>query len=316
MKKRILICLILVSSVLTMNAQTWIGSLDVNGNLWRNGNVGIGTINPITTSKLEVHGITSIGQFTNGTAVIDAFNSYAYFGCNTATNGIAIGPNGNVGIGTTSPIAKLHIDNGANTDGAVLATSSENNKLVVSSGMTQPVYVSTFRITQQFDNDRNNGYISFNRGGSTAGGFLTFGSWGQERLRIDGVGNIGIGTLSPAYKLDVCGTIRAKEIKIDLLGGCDFVFKSDYKLMDLKTLEQFVQTNQHLPEIASEKEMVENGINMKELQMKLLQKMEEMTLYIIEQNKKNEQQSERIEQQNQEMKILKEKIGKIEKASK
>ena len=58
--------------------------------------------------------------------------------------------------------------------------------------------------------------------------------------------------------------------------------------MDLKQLEEFVKANQHLPEIASEKEMVENGVDMKEMQMKLLQKIEELTLYTIEQNKKIE----------------------------
>lgn len=125
---------------------------------------------------------------------------------------------------------------------------------------------------------------------------------------IDGNnGNTGIGTITPSYKLDVCGTIRAKEVKVDLLGTCvpDFVFKKDYKLMSLNDLEKFVTDKQHLPEIPSEKEMIENGLNMKEFQMKLLQKMEEMTLYIIEQNKKNEKQE-------QELKILKAKIKKIE----
>ena len=78
--------------------------------------------------------------------------------------------------------------------------------------------------------------------------------------------------------------------------------------MDLKKLEEFVKTNQHLPEIAPEKEMVENGVNMKELQMKLLQKIEELTIYTIEQNKKNEQQNAKI-------KTLEEKIEKLESAS-
>ena len=56
--------------------------------------------------------------------------------------------------------------------------------------------------------------------------------------------------------------------------------------MDLRELEQFVQTNHHLPEIPSEKEMHENGVNMMELQMKLLQKIEELTLYTIQQEEK------------------------------
>lgn len=110
--------------------------------------------------------------------------------------------------------------------------------------------------------------------------------------------NIGIGTNSPAYKLDVCGTIRAKEIKVDLLGGCDFVFEKDYKLLSLSELETFVNKNKHLPEIASEKEMIENGLNMKDFQLKLLQKIEELTLYTIEQNK--------------EIKNLKKKVQKLE----
>lgn len=113
--------------------------------------------------------------------------------------------------------------------------------------------------------------------------------------------NMGIGTSSPAYKLDVCGTIRAKEIKVDLLGGCDFVFEKDYKLIKLDDLETYVNTNKHLPEIASEKEMIERGLNMKDFQLKLLQKIEELTLYTIEQNK--------------EIKNLKKKVLKLETKS-
>lgn len=123
-------------------------------------------------------------------------------------------------------------------------------------------------------------------------------------------GSVGIGTNNPVNKLDVCGTVRARELKVDLTGSCpDFVFKPGYNLMDLKTLEKFVSTNHHLPEIDSEKEMTENGINVNVLQMKLLQKIEELTLYTIEQNKA-------IEELKQTVKVQNEKIEKLEKGRK
>lgn len=87
-------------------------------------------------------------------------------------------------------------------------------------------------------------------------------------------------------KLEVDGIIHAKEVLIDTnFPLADYVFKSDYKLMSLNELEQFVQTNKHLPEIPSAEDVAEKGLSIGEMQNKLLQKIEELTLYIIDQNK-------------------------------
>jgi hypothetical protein len=98
-------------------------------------------------------------------------------------------------------------------------------------------------------------------------------------------GNIGIGTESPDYKLDVCGTIRAKEVKV-AVGWCDFVFDSKYKLMPLTEVEKFIKKNKHLPGINPGAEIETDGLNMGEMQAKHMLKIEELTLYLIEQNKK------------------------------
>jgi hypothetical protein len=121
-------------------------------------------------------------------------------------------------------------------------------------------------------------------------------------------GNVGIGTVSPGYKLDGIRTVRSREIKVDLTGA-DFVFENEYKLMPLSELEKFIKTNKHLPEIATAKEMQESGANLGDLNTKLLQKIEELTLYTIEQNKQ-------LEKQNEKILLLEEKVKTIELAIK
>jgi hypothetical protein len=315
MKKQILISLISIGSILTMNAQ-WNGTTNLDDNLWRNGNVGIGTVTPsrlLTIRKDVLNGVGAGIMLMNNqysgnngaeTEIIfsnytDTDNPFRYFKIHNVGAGInglpdrlsfgssdlvnsiyqdwlTIKSSGNIGIGTISPTSKLDINQSSNTDWAAqifnTGGSGKGLRIKCASGDDNTP------IAQMEDNI------------------------GNVRMIVQTKGNVGIGTTSPAYKLDVNGTIRANEVKVCLPGGCDFVFKSDYKLMDLKKLEEFVKINQHLPEIAPEKEMVENGVNMKELQMKLLQKIEELTLYTIEQNK--------------ELQLLKEKIARLEAALK
>jgi hypothetical protein len=119
-------------------------------------------------------------------------------------------------------------------------------------------------------------------------------------------GNVLIGKTSQTntvYKLDVAGKIRADEIVVNTTGA-DFVFEPTYKLRSLAELEAFIKTNKHLPEIAPAKEMQENGVSAGEMQSKLLQKVEELTLYMIEQQKIVEQLNIKVKEQDDRIKEL------------
>ncbi len=120
-------------------------------------------------------------------------------------------------------------------------------------------------------------------------------------------GNVGIGTTTPFYKLDVNGTIRAREVLVNTNTGADFVFDEDYALRPLNEVSDFIRANRPLPEIPPAADMVANGVDMGELQIKLLQKVEELTLYMIEQEKKNIEQEKRIIEQEKRIRELENK---------
>jgi len=96
-------------------------------------------------------------------------------------------------------------------------------------------------------------------------------------------GNVGIGTTNPDSKLTVKGNIHAEEVKVDLsVPGPDYVFKEGYDLKSLEEVQNHIQEHGHLPNIPSAEEMEINGIQLGEMDMKLLEKIEELTLYVIE----------------------------------
>ena len=120
--------------------------------------------------------------------------------------------------------------------------------------------------------------------------------WTAGDSWINNNSNFGLGTNTPQCKLDVRGTIRADEILVNTVSGADFVFDKDYKLRSLDEVKTYIQANRHLPEIPSAVDMKENGVSLDKLTIQLLQKVEEFTLYIIEQEKRIKEQDERIQE--------------------
>jgi hypothetical protein len=121
----------------------------------------------------------------------------------------------------------------------------------------------------------------------------------SEAMRISSSGNVLIGKTTQAntnYKFDVNGSMRANEIKVNT-SGADFVFEEDYKLRSLAETEAFIKANKHLPEIAPAETMKRDGIELGEMNIKLLQKIEELTLHLINLNKTVESQNLKIADQ-------------------
>lgn len=229
---------------------------------------------------------------------------------------------GKMGIGTTLPLSKLHvsdIDRTTLTIGGPSTSSQAVGDLTFKPSNTSPVGGAAFW-TWSFRTDNfasNIGdfvlYSNNNLSYTTpiiaqADGDLILGT-GNTGYRL---GNVGIGTTAPAYKLDVVGeshfadamsigttkatsgfllsvggSVRAEEIEVSLTTTWpDYVFSEDYELKPLSEVELYIKENSHLPNVPSDEEVSENGINLGEMDAILLQKIEELTLYVIELEKK------------------------------
>ena len=135
---------------------------------------------------------------------------------------------------------------------------------------------------------------------------LAYNSFSQSPVGFPTGITVGTGVSIPAgstYKMAVSGGIITEKVKVATNGTAfwaDFVFAKNYRLRSLESVESFIKINKHLPEIPSTAEVTKNGIDLAETQALLLQKIEELTLYVIEQNKK-------IERLNKEVKHLSKK---------
>lgn len=119
---------------------------------------------------------------------------------------------------------------------------------------------------------------------------------GTEAFSILSNGNVGIGTTDPKVKLAVNGDIKATKLTVTQTPWADYVFDKSYKLPTLKEISEFIKENHHLPGIPSEAEVKKNGINVGENQALLLKKVEELTLYLIDQNNRIIKQQKTIDE--------------------
>ncbi|MCC8427251.1 hypothetical protein [Mucilaginibacter sp. UR6-11] len=318
--KKIILGVIALALTLPASAQ-WTNLTNINNT--NTGNVGVGKNAPtvlLTVGNDNGNGTTDLQRPlalvngaslspANGSAVglafaignnnnpaqklgtIDVFNEY--FNINASmrfstvtgsslTEKMRIDATGNVGIGTTNPGRKLDI--------------------LASAGVTPLAAVGA------------NGYLLIDNVGSgqsfyQANAFHQFqGTSGNPIMTLFSTGNVGIGTTQPDAKLTVNGTIHSTEVKVTAtVPPPDYVFDPAYKLPKLSELKTYLDDNHHLPEIPSASDIEKNGINLSEMNLKLLKKVEELTLYAIEAKK----ESDELKSQNAKLKQSLENINVI-----
>jgi len=212
---------------------------------------------------------------------------------------VRISSSGNVGIGTTDPgnttlSLSKEVTSGYSYVHLIKVSGSSNNVnttkalAIKANGIDDAFLVLGSGIIRTKGDE-----LHFNQNTSSTSTInsnvpIRFKVGGDEMMRITENGNIAIGATTPGdYKLAVKGNIRAEEVVVELMDSWpDYVFEADYPLMQLDELQSFISENNHLPDVPNARQISEEGISLGEMNALLLKKVEELTLYILKQDKR------------------------------
>jgi trimeric autotransporter adhesin len=232
------------------------------------------------TNTVPFFEIGALGAATNGAATF----THGYIGTDYAHPFMVFKPNGDVGIGTSSPLGQLHlVGNGLISE----ESSAVGGRISLRNPSKLGADVSNWTIF----NMTGPGYIKglhfyrYAANGANYGPSVVFGDDGSVKIGAVTTPNVA------GYRLYVDQGILTEKVKVAVAGSAqwsDYVFAKDYNLMPLDEVEQFVKKNKHLPNVPSADEMVKEGNDLGKTDAKLLEKIEELTLYIIEMKKEND----------------------------
>ncbi len=216
---------------------------------------------------------------------------------------------GRVGIGTTAPNSQLHIIGGDDQGGMISAQNTSPDH----SGMNMFNEGGQLAASFQFGNSQTGGLSNSFFFGNRMSGPTTIvsGISANPITTFLNNGNVGIGTTDPHNKLDVNGTIHSKIVSVDVNGWPDYVFKTSYHLISLNEVGEYLRKNQHLPEMPSAEQIEKKGLDLGEMNAKLLKKVEELTLYLLDQNEKSKALQLRSLKQQKELNLLRSQVTRL-----